>query len=127
MSMFRSFNTRGFYTIEEFCNILRNYQFSAGVPYLDKEGVNLCISFPPIDNFNQVRIISKGGTNNDRVNRWMIYKSDHKAGVDQMIKNQFLDDITGGITEFFSVMGSNASQGFKNVDQVISEIQSLNL
>jgi hypothetical protein len=125
--MIRRFNTRGFYTIEEFCNILKNYKFSAGVPYLDKEGVNLCIAFPPLDNFNQVRIISRGGTNNERVNSWMIFKSDHKTGLGQMVKNNFLYDITDGWTILFSAFSSNARKGHKYVDTVLAEIQSLNL
>ena len=128
MSLFRHFNTRNAYTIEELFNVLRNYQFSAGVPSLEKEGVNNIITFPALGEFNQVRIMPHGGrVGNDRFTKWTIIKVDHKAGLGNFVRNRFLEDITDGWTGFLSTFGSNASEGYKQVDAVLAEIQSLNL
>ncbi|MBP5684771.1 MAG: hypothetical protein J6X02_05905 [Bacilli bacterium] len=127
MSLFRSFNTKNAYTVEELYNILRNYQFSAGVPTLEQEGVNNIIAFPPIDNFNQLRIMPSGGRVGNQFTKWIIFKMDHKVGLGNWLKNEVLDDITGGFTSFFSVVGSSASEGYRFVDKLISEIDALNL
>ncbi len=128
MSLFRNFHTRNAYTIEELYNILKNYQFSAGVPSLAKEGIYNIIVFPLIDNFNQVRIMPSGGRQaGERFTKWTLLKDNHEAGLGNAIKNEFLDDITGGITGFFGFVGSNASKGYQDVDKVLEEINSLGL
>ena len=48
------------YTLEELYNAIKDQSFSAGTPSLTKHGMNVVITFPPLDRQNQVWIMKVG-------------------------------------------------------------------
>ena len=82
------------YTTEELFEQLKDKQFAAGVPSLTKHGLNLWITFPPLDRNNQVQIypaqMGKGP-----YTKWMVTKG-QEAGVGNLVKGELLGSFTRG-------------------------------
>jgi hypothetical protein len=50
-----------------------------------------------------------------------------EAGVGNMVKNAFLDDISGGITGLGKLGGKNNQLAQKQVDEVVAELNKMGL
>jgi hypothetical protein len=111
------------YTIEEFYDAIRNHIFSAGAPALTKHGLATIITFPPLDRHNQVWIVPVLDFRKTATAKFQISKND-AAGVGYMAVNGFLNDLTGGITNFRSVVARNAE---KLVELTADELNALHL
>ncbi len=108
------------YTIEELFEEIKDKPFTAGVPYLAKHGFNTLIVFPPLDKRNQVQIwyVNK--------NKFQIMKGE-EVGVANMVVNRALDDVTDGLTNFGSMIGSAPKKCEKLVDITVEELEALHL
>lgn len=54
----KNFTTKNKYTLESFYEAIKDKTFTAGEPSLTKHGVANVITFPALDNQNQVWILS---------------------------------------------------------------------
>ena len=127
MPLIAHFTTKKPYTIEELYDLIKDHTFSAGKPTLAQQASYHVIAFPAIDEFNQVTIVPSGIQSSNYYQKWAVIKNSHKAGIGNAIKNQFLDDVSFGVTGMFSFFGKNANKGYEDVEKIAQEMQALDL
>ena len=113
------------YTTEQLFEAIKDKQFSAGIPSLTKHGLNLWITFPPLDRNNQVQIypaqMSKGP-----YTKWMVTKG-QEAGVDNLVKHELLGSLTNGWSKASGTFGKTTKECERLVEATLAELQSLGL
>jgi 16S rRNA U1498 N3-methylase RsmE len=116
--------TKNKYTIEELYEAIKDKQFSAGVPTLTKHGFTQLIAFPPLDRQNQVQIVSfkmKG-----QAQTFQIQKAE-AAGIDNMLGNMAINNLTGGLFRWKQIAGNTAKQCEELVKLTLKELEALDL
>lgn len=112
------------YTLEEFYDAIKGQRFSAGTPSLTKHGMSTVITFPPLDRQNQVWIMKTGLK--ERSSKFSVQKCE-QAGVGNMAGNMALNELTGGLFGFFSVVGKNVKKCEQLVEATATELEAMNL
>ncbi len=78
----KTVKTKNTYTLEELYDLIKDKPFTAGTPELTKHGAALLITFPSLDDYNQVWIM-RGGFK-EPTNKWSIQKQ-QRASVGNLI------------------------------------------
>lgn len=120
---------QGQYTIDSLYEKIRDVDFGeAGVPQAGKSSPlykeNNVIYFPKIDRNNQVWILYNVKKNEITVQRSTIIVG---AVVKNMVKDDLLDALTGGLAGIHSVLGGPEKQCEKQVDLVAEVLKGLGL
>lgn len=118
----KNIKTNGSYTIESLFEVIKDKKFSAGEPTLTQNGVATIITFPALDRQNQVWIMAAGG----KGTKFSIQKS-QAAGMGKLAGNLALDEVTGGLFGFGSIIGNTSKACEKQVEDTASELEALNL
>ena len=116
----KNVKTKNEYTIEEFFEAIKNYQFSAGQPTLNKN----IILFPALDSQNQVSIVKN--CFGIRGKKFLVQKI-QQYGVENLVKNAALNSLTHGIFGFGTMVGNNAKECERLVEVTAKEIENLNV
>ena len=121
----KSFKTKNEYTLEELYEAIKDKEFSAGKPELTKNGLAYIITFPPIDNNNQIWLMP-GQMKKGPFTKWSVQKQ-RLAGVGNMVGNMVLDDLSGGWNNASSFMGKKAKNTEQLIDITVDELNALGL
>ena len=116
--------TKNAYTLEELYEQIKDKPFTAGVPEYTKHGAGYVITFPALDDYNQVWIIQGGFK--QPTNKWSVQKQ-QKAGLDNLIGNTVMAGLTHGRSDMKSAMGSNVKTCEKLVEETAKELDALGL
>jgi len=122
----KTVKTQKGYTINELYEAMKDKTFSAGVPSLTKHGLAYIVTFPALDRQNQVWVCSTALGNDKPSQKFTIQKGE-AAGVGNMVGNQLLDDLTGGIFGWGKMVGKNSKRCEELVDLTAKEMEALNL
>lgn len=121
---FKTIKTQNKYSIESFYEAIKDKQFSAGVPSLTKHGLNKIVTFPALDNRNQIWIMKTGI--GKEANKFQIQKQE-QAGMGNMMKNSAMDGLTKGLAGIGKFVGDNARECERLVDVTADELNALGL
>lgn len=116
----KSMKTQGEYTIEEFYELIKDAQFTAGVPSLTRHGTITLITFPALDRNNQVWVMKAGK------NKWSIQKQD-EAGINKAVGNALMDSAFGFWGNFKRSFGENCKKCEAQVESTVQELTALGL
>lgn len=108
------------YSLEEFFEKIKDTAFDAGKPALVKDGLTYVIAFPQIDRNNQVQIVGNKG-------RFYIQRSVQPAGIDKMVANMALEELTGGLTGLSGAFGGAKKKCMELVQNTADIILAMNL
>lgn len=108
------------YSLEEFFERIKDTAFDAGKPALVKDGLTYVIAFPQIDRNNQVQIVGNKG-------RFYIQRSVQPAGIDKMVANMALEELTGGLTGLSGAFGGAKKKCMELVQNTADIILAMNL
>lgn len=120
----KNIKTKQPYSIESLFEAIKDRTFTAGTPSLTKNGLAFVITFPALDSQNQVWIMRSGFSAESQ--KFSIQKS-QEAGVGNMAANMAIDELTGGLFGFKSVIGKNAKRCEELVEITAKEIEDLDL
>lgn len=113
------------YSMESLYEAIKDHEFTPGKPELVSQGFAKIIAFPAIDKNNQCQI-TQGWFKGAEGNKFTVMRNE-EAGVGNMVKNAFLDDISGGITGLGKLGGKNNQLAQKQVDEVVAELNKMGL
>ena len=109
------------YTMEEFYDKIKLEPFEAGYPQLVKYGPALVIAFPEIDRNNQVQI------QRDRKGRFCVLRSIQPIGLDKVIKNIVLENLTKSMSGMSSIIGNKKKICNELVEKTAKHIEAMGL
>ena len=109
------------YSMEEFYNKIKDTRFEAGPAQLVEYGPALVIAFPELDRNNQVQILR------DRKGRFCVMRSTQPIGLDKILKNMVLEDLTDGLTGMSAIIGNKKKLCNALVEKTAAQIDELNL
>ncbi len=112
------------YTQEALFEAIKDTTFAAGRPELVKHGLAYVIAFPALDSHNQVQIISTSMKKESDSYRVMKAEA---AGVSNAAGNMLLEKLTGGLFGMKSVMGKNAKEIERLVEETAKQLQEMGL
>ena len=113
------------YSLDELLSSIKDFPFTAGQPTITKHGPARLITFPALDSHNQVQII-KGSLFGKASRKYIVQKAE-AAGLDNMIKNEFLDMLTNEWANKRSIIGGTAELSSALVDATAQELEGLGL
>ncbi len=112
------------YTLEALFEKIKDTEFAAGKPELVKHGFATIIAFPALDSHNQVQIlpasIKKESTS------FNVMKAE-AAGLTNVASNMVVDELTDGLFGLRSVMGKNAKNIVKLVEETAEQLGAMGL
>ncbi len=112
-------NLKGNYEkIEELFEAIKELKFEAGQPACVKHGFNPIIVFPELDRNNQVWIMNAGK------GKYQVMRSAEVAGLDNVLKNAVLDELTDGITSLSGAFGNKKKRCMELVEITAKEIEA---
>jgi len=120
----KSVKTKNAYTLEELYEQIKDKPFTAGTPEYTKHGAAYIITFPALDDHNQVWIIQGGFK--QPTNKWSVQKQD-RAGLGNLIGNTVAAGLTRGMSDSRGVFGSNVKMCEKLVEETAKELDALGL
>lgn len=109
------------YDYQSLFEAIKDVEFEAGKPQLVKNGFADVIVFPELDRNNQVQI-SKGLTGG-----WVVMRSAQPAGVGNLVKNELLDKVTGGLSGLSAAFGDTKKKCMELVTKTAETINALGL
>ena len=109
------------YTTEEFYDKIAGTSFEAGTPELIKYGPAYIIAFPEVDRNNQVVIQS------DSKGRVVVQRASTPIGLDKQLRNEMLEDLTGGLSGFSVLFGNKKKRCMELVDKTAAQLESMGL
>ena len=112
------------YTLEGLFEAIKDKQFSAGKPEWTKHGLMYIITFPALDNYNQVWILRSGFGN--ETNKFVVQKSE-AAGMNSAFANAALSGVTRGWSDMQGKFGSTVKRCEELVVLTAQELQALGL
>ncbi len=112
------------YTQEELFEAIKDTEFAAGKPSLVKHGLATIIAFPPLNSHNQVQILSTSMKKESDSYRVMKAEA---AGVDTMVSNMVVDELTDGLFSLRGVFGKGAKTIEKMVEDTAKQLGELGL
>ena len=113
------------YSIQTLFEAIKDHDFTPGKPELVKQGFAYLIAFPAIDRNNQCQI-TQGWFKGTEGNKFIVLRSE-KAGVDNLVKNAILDDLTGGFSSLGKLGGKNNKLAQQQVEEVAAELKKMGL
>jgi hypothetical protein len=78
------------------------------------------IAFPQLDNNNQVQILGANG-------KYSVQRSVQPVGVDKMLMNMALDNLTGGLTSLSGAFGDTKKRCMELATKTADTINALGL
>lgn len=102
---------------EQFYDAIKEIKFEAGMPALVKHGFNQVIVFPEQDRNNQVWIMNVGK------GKFQVMRSSEVAGLDNLVKNAVLDELTDGWSSMSGAFGNKKKRCMELVDITARQIQ----
>jgi len=120
---YQTIQTRGFYTIQTLYEAIKGKQFTAGVPSLTEHCGYWIITFPPLDQRNQVWI-TPGGYG--ECNVFYVQKQE-MAGGENIVQNAVVNQLTFGIAGLKGKFGENARQCEWLVDMTAYELYMMGI
>ena len=112
------------YTIQELYEAIKDKEFTAGVPELTKHGFAYIITFPALDDQNQVWVMAAGFGKS--TNKYSIQKQD-RAGVGNLAKNMALNSVTNGFYGIGGMAGDNVKKCEQLVVDTAKELEAMDL
>ena len=112
------------YTIEELYEAIKDKQFTAGTPELTKHGFAYIITFPALDDQNQVWVMASGFGKS--TNKFSIQKQE-KAGMSNLAKNVALNSVTKGFYGIGGTLGDNVKKCEQFVVDTARELGEMGL
>ena len=109
------------YTTEEFYEKIAGVSFEAGTPELVKYGPAYVIAFPEVDRNNQVQIQADGK------GRVYIQRAVVPIGLDKQLRNEILEDVTGGLSGMSAIMGKKKKICIAMVDKTAEQLEAMGL
>ena len=116
--------TQNSYTLQELYEQIKDKPFTAGTPEYTKHGVGYVITFPALDDYNQVWIL-QGGLKQP-TNKWSVQKQ-QKAGLENLVGNTVMAGLTRGMSDTRAVRGANVKACEKLVEETAKELDALGL
>ena len=110
------------YTVQELYEAIKDKEFTAGVPELTKHGFAYIITFPALDDQNQVWVMAAGKS----TNKYSIQKQD-RAGVGNLAKNMALSSVTNGFYGIGGMAGDNVKKCEQLVVDTAKELEAMDL
>lgn len=111
-------NLKGNYdSTEKFYEAIKNIKFEAGIPALVKHVFNQVIVFPEQDRNNQVWIMNAGK------GKFQVMRSAEVAGLDNLVKNAVLDELTDGWSSMSGAFGNKKKRCMELVDITAKQIE----
>lgn len=109
------------YTTEELYEKIAGVSFEAGTPELVKYGPAYVIAFPEVDRNNQVQIQA------DRKGKIYVQRAVTPIGLDKQLRNELLDDLTGGLSSMSMLGGKKKKLCIALVDKTVAQLESMEL
>ena len=122
----KTMKTSASYTLEELYEKIKDVDFSAGKPNYQKYGPAFIITFPALDRYNQVQIISNAVGGKKPSQKFTIQKAE-ELGLKKSFINDALSMLTGGLTNLGSMATDNAKRCEELVDEIYEKLESMNL
>ena len=113
------------YSVEELYEAIKDHEFAAGKPEYYKNGLVQLIIFPALDRYNQVHI-APAQMKKPPYSAFTICKKD-KGGIRIKIENKVMSKGTSGAASLFSFIGRNVRKAEKQVVEVYSELETMDL
>ena len=113
------------YSIQTLFEAIKDHDFTPGKPELVKQGFAYLIAFPAIDRNNQCQI-TQGWFKGAEGNKFIVLRAE-KAGVDNLVKNAIMDDLTGGFSSLGKLGGKNNKLAQQQVEEVAAELKKMGL
>lgn len=113
------------YSIQTLFEAIKDHDFTPGKPELVKQGFAYLIAFPAIDRNNQCQI-TQGWFKGTEGNKFIVLRAE-KAGVDNLVKNAIMDDLTGGFSSLGKLGGKNNKLAQQQVEEVAAELKKMGL
>lgn len=111
-------NLRGNYdSTEQFYEAIKGIKFDAGIPALVKHGFNQIVAFPELDRNNQVWIMNAGK------GKFQVMRSAEVAGLNNVVKNAVLDELTDGWSSMSAAFGDKKKRCMELVDITAKQIE----
>ncbi len=112
------------YTLEELYEKIKDTEFAAGKPAFVKHGFANIIAFPALDSHNQVQILP--GSLKKQSNAFQVLKAE-AAGLDNMVGNIAMDELTDGLLSIRGVLGKNAKKIETLVEETAAQLGEMGL
>ena len=109
------------YTTESFYEKIAGVKFEAGTPELVKYGPVYVIAFAEIDRNNQIQIQA------DRKGRIFVQRAVTPIGLDKQLRNELLDDLTGGLSSTSMLFGKKKKLCMALVDKTAAQLEAMGL
>lgn len=109
------------YTTEEFYEKIAGTRFEAGTPELIKYGPAYIIAFPEVDRNNQVVIQA------DRKGIIYVQRAATPIGLDKQLRNEMLEDLTGGLSGMSVLLGKKKKLCMALVDKTAEQLEAMDL
>ena len=109
------------YTTEKFYEKIAGVRFEAGSPELIKYGPAYIIAFPEVDRNNQVVIQA------DRKGIIYVQRASTPIGLDKQLRNEMLEDLTGGLSGMSVLMGKKKKLCMELVDKTAAQLENMGL
>lgn len=112
---------RNKYTTEQFYDKICDISFEAGIPQLVKYGPVYVIAFPELDRNNQVQIQA------DRKGIVYVQRSTQPIGLDKIVKNMVMEDLTNGLSGMSVILGKKKKICNELVTKTARQLEAMDL
>ena len=112
------------YTVQELYEAIKHKDITAGAPELTKLGLAYIITYPALDDQNQVWVMAAGFGKS--TNKYSIQKQD-RAGVGNLAKNMALNSVTNGCYGIGGMAGDNVKKCEQLVVDTAKELEAMDL
>lgn len=120
----KSIKTQNTYSLESLFEAIKDRTFTAGVPSLATNAGSYAITFPALDNQNQVCILKSGFGMETR--KFTVEKCE-KVGIENMVTNMAINSATHGLFGLGSSFGKNAKRCEELVEITAKELAAMGL
>ena len=117
----RKLKLKDIYTKEQFYAKIAGTRFEAGTPELVKYGPVYVIAFPEIDRNNQIQIQADGK------GRIFVQRAVTPIGLEKQLRNEMMDDLTGGLSSMSMLLGKKKKLCIALVDKTADQLEAMDL
>ncbi len=112
------------YSLQSLYEAIKDKQFTAGKPEWTKHGLAYIITFPALDNHNQIWILQSGF--GKETNKFSVQKSE-AAGMGNMATNAVMSGLTRGFSNLQGMVTDNARKCEQLVEATVKELNEMGL
>ncbi len=112
------------YTIEELFDVIKDREFEAGRPSIERQGFGYLISFPALDSQNQVQVFP--ATMKKQPNVYQVLKGE-EAGLNRMFGNDLNSIVFDEFFGFRNRGGKNKKTTEQLVEVTARELEAMGL